>query len=209
MVSLQDVSDAVVLGNSTEVKDLVRQAIAGGIPPLQIIDEGLVPGIQFVGDQFETGEMFLAEMMLSAITMKAGMAVAQEQLKTGEYEPKATMVIGTVQGDLHDIGKNLVAALLECNGFEVIDLGVDVSAEKFVSAVKEHKPAFLGMSALITTCMIRMKDVIEALSEAGLRDGLRIVIGGAGASPGFASEIGADAYARNAAQGVKLCEGWV
>ena len=162
-----------------------------------------------VGDQFENGELFLPEMLLSALTVKAGMEVALEGLKEGEYEPKATMVIGTVKGDLHDIGKNLVTAVVEGNGFRVIDLGVDVGPEEFVSAVTEHEPEFLGLSALISTTTPGMKDVMDALVEAGLRNGLKVIIGGAPTSQGFASQIGADGYAREANMAVRVLEGWL
>lgn len=209
MASFQDIIDAVVAGDIGEMGDLTRQALDEGVPAMQVINEGMVAGLRVVGDRYEAGEMFLSEMLLSALTVKAGMEVAMEGLRKGEYQPKATMVLGTVRGDVHDIGKNLVGTVLECNGFEVVDLGVDVGPEKFVSAVREHKPEFLGMSALISTCTPEMKDVIEALTEAGLRDGLKIVIGGPPVSQDFASQIGADGYARDAPKGVKLLEGWL
>ena len=206
MEKLKDVMDAVVAGNIAETKDAVRQLLDKGITPGDVINRGLVAGLDVVGEQFGTGEMFLPEMILSAVAAREGIAIATKDMKKGQYKPKATMVLGTVKGDLHDIGKNLVALILRSRGFEVIDLGIDISDEQFVSAVREHKPEFLGMSCLMTTTMMAMKDVIDALTQAGLRDAVKVIVGGCPVTQGFASQIGADYYGRDAGSTAALLE---
>ena len=206
MQKLEAISNAVVIGKIGETKELVSKAVEEGIDAMQIINEGLASGLEVVGARFKSGEMFLAEMMMSAVAAKAGIEIATENFKKGEYKPKATMVLGTVKGDLHDIGKNLVALVLRSRGFEVIDLGVDVREEDFIDAVKKHNPAFLGISCLMTTTMQNMKDSIDALAEAGLRDTTKVVIGGCPVNHDFASQIGADGYARNAVEAIDLME---
>ena len=206
MQKLEAISNAVVIGKIGETKELVSKAVEEGIDAMQIINEGLASGLEVVGARFKSGEMFLAEMMMSAVAAKAGIEIATENCKKGEYKPKATMVLGTVKGDLQDIGKNLVALVLRSRGFEVIDLGVDVREEDFIDAVKKHNPAFLGISCLMTTTMQNMKDSIDALAEAGLRDTTKVVIGGCPVNHDFASQIGADGYARNAVEAIDLME---
>ena len=206
MEKLKDVIDNVVAGNIGETKDVVRQALDKGTTPMDVINKGLVAGLDVVGEQFANGDMFLPEMMLSAVAAREGIAIATKDMKKGQYKPKATMVLGTVKGDLHDIGKNLVALILRSRGFEVIDLGIDISHEQFVSAVREHKPEFLGLSCLMTTTMMAMKDVIDALTKAGLRDAVKVVIGGCPVTQGFASQIGADYYGRDAGSAAALLE---
>jgi len=203
---LSDVIDSVVVGNISETKEAVRRALDGRVTAMEIIDKGLVAGLDVVGDRFATGEMFLPEMILSAIAVRGGIEVATEGLKIGEYKPKATMVIGTVKGDLHDIGKNLVVLILRCRGFEVIDLGVDVHEGEFISVARERKAEFLGMSCLMTTTMISMKNVMAALSEAKLRDTVKVIIGGCSVTQDFASQIGADGCARDAVAAAILAE---
>lgn len=207
MERLTDIVDAVVAGNIGETKDVVRQALDTGVAPMQVINEGLVAGLDVVGERFTTGEMFVPEMMVSAIAAQGGMELAIEGMKIGEYQPKSTLVIGTVKGDLHSIGKNLVALVLRCRGFKVIDLGVDVDEEAFISAVREHKPEFLGMSCLMTTTMMGMKDVIVGLTRAGLRDTVTVVVGGCPVSQEFATQIKADYCGRNAGSTAVLLEG--
>lgn len=207
MGSLTDIVDAVVAGNIGETKDVVRQALDRGVAPMQVINEGLVAGLDVVGERFATGEMFVPEMMVSAIAAQGGMELATEGMKIGEYQPKATMVIGTVKGDLHNIGKNLVALLLRCRGFKVMDLGVDVDEEAFINAVREYKPDFLGMSCLMTVTMMGMKDIILGLTEAGLRDTVRVLVGGCPVTQEFATQIGADYYGRDAGSTAVLLEG--
>lgn len=206
MQKLEAISNAVVIGKIGETKELVSKAVEEGIDAMQIINEGLASGLEVVGARFKSGETFLAEMMMSAVAAKAGIEIATENFKKGEYKHKATMVLGTVKGDLHDIGKNLVALVLRSRGFEVIDLGVDVREEDFIDAVKKHNPAFLGISCLMTTTMQNMKDSIDALAKAGLRDNIKVVIGGCPVNQDFASQIGADGYARNAVEAIDLVE---
>lgn len=208
-ISLKDIINAVANGNIDETRDLTRQALDEGIAPMTVINEGLVAGLKLVGEQFENGTSFLPELLLSAIAGKAGIELVTEDLRKSNYTPKGTMVLGTVAGDVHDIGKDLVATILESNGYNVVNLGVDVSPEKFVTAIKDYKPEFLGMSCLISTCMPAMKTTIDAVVDAGLRNGLRIVIGGAPVTQEYASQIGADGYALDAYKGVKLLDGWI
>lgn len=206
MEELKDIMDAVVAGNIAETKEAVRQALGKGVAPMDVIDKGMVAGLDVVGEQFVVGEMFLPEMMLSAVAAREGIAIATEGMEKGQYKPKATMVLGTVKGDLHDIGKNMVALILRSRGFEVVDLGVDVHKEQFISAVREHKPEILGMSCLMTVTMVGMKDVISALTEAGLRNTTKIIVGGCPVSQEFASQIGADYYSRDAGSTAALLE---
>ena len=196
----------MVAGNIAGTKEAVSKALTKGIAPLDIINNGMVAGLDVVGEQFAAGEMFLPEMMLSAVAAREGMAIATEGIDKGQLKPKATMVIGTVKGDLHDIGKNLVALILNSRGFDVIDIGVDVPEEQFVNAVREHKPDILGMSCLMTTTMVGMKDVINALIKAGVRDKVKVIVGGAPVNQEFASQIGADYYSRDAGSTGALLE---
>jgi 5-methyltetrahydrofolate--homocysteine methyltransferase len=206
MVELKDIMGAVMAGNIAETKDAVRLALGKGITPMDIIDKGMVAGLDIIGERFAAGETFLPEMMLSAITAREGIAIATEGLEKGQYKPKATMVLGTVKGDLHDIGKNLITLILRSRGFEVIDLGVDIHKEQFISAIREHKPEILGMSCLMTATMIGMKDVISALKETGLRNTVKVIVGGCPVSHEFASQIGADYYSRDAGSTAVLLE---
>ena len=206
MEKLKDIIDAVVSGNIGETKDAVRLALDKGTSSIDIIDKGLVAGLDVVGEQFANGEKFLPEMMLSAIAAREGIDIAMAGIEKGQYKPRATVVLGTVKGDLHDIGKNLVALILRSRGFKVVDLGIDVHEEQFISAVREHQPEILGMSSLLTTTMIGMKDVINALIEAGLRDKTKIIVGGAPVNQEFTSQIGADYYCRDAGTTAALLE---
>ena len=206
MEKLKDVMNAVVAGNIGETKDAVHHALDKGTTPMDVINKGLVAGLDVVGEQFANGETFLPEMMLSAVAAREGIAVAMEGMKKGQYKPKATMVLGTVKGDLHDMGKNLVALVLRTRGFKVIDLGIDIHEEQFISAVREHKAELLGMSCLMTTTMMGMKDVINALTEAGLRNTVKVIIGGCPVTQGFVSQIGADYYGHDAASTAALLE---
>ena len=206
MEKLSEIIDAVVDGNISGTEDAVRQALDKKVDAMQIINEGLVAGLDVVGSRFATGQIFLPEMMLSAVAVRGSIEVATKGMEIGRYKPKATMVLGTVKEDLHDIGKNLVALILRCRGFEVIDLGVDIHEDEFISAVREHKPEFLGLSCLMTTTMMGMNGVINTLTEAGLRDSVKVLVGGASVTQDFASQIGADGYARNAAEAAVLLE---
>ena len=202
---MQKIQEAVVAGKIKETEDLVRKAVSEGMNTMQIINEGLVGGLKLVGDRYSAGEMFLPEMLLSALASKAGIAVATIDSKA-QVSIKGTMVLGTVEGDLHDIGKNLLSLILKARGFEVIDLGVDVSIEKFINSVEEHKPEFLGLSCLMTTTMPTMEDTIVAFTKAGLRDTVKVLIGGCPVTQDFATQIGADGFARDAAAAANLLE---
>ncbi len=195
-------SEAVLGGDLKDIKKLTQTALDAGLPPQQIMDQGLLPGMDEVGQRFKVGAMFIPEVLLSAKTMTAAMEVLKPHLATSQSSGRGTVVIGTVQGDLHNIGKNLVAMMLEGAGFTVVDLGIDVKPQAFVEAAKQHKPQLLGMSALLTTTMPRMSDTIRALREAGIRDQIKIMVGGAPVTEDFVARIGADAYAPNAASAV-------
>jgi 5-methyltetrahydrofolate--homocysteine methyltransferase len=205
MFNFADLSQAVIAGQEARVKELTQAAINSGADPLAIINEGLIAGMNVVGASFKSGQMFVPEVLMSARTMSAGMELVKPLLGGQEAPSAGKVVIGTVKGDLHDLGKNLVAMMLESGGFNVVNLGIDLAPEKFVQAVKDYQPQVVGLSALLTTTMLVMKDVIELLKEEGLRDKVRVVIGGAPISYDFASEIGADGFAPDAASAVELC----
>jgi 5-methyltetrahydrofolate--homocysteine methyltransferase len=198
MTTLDDLRQNVIDGNAASVPDLVKQAMSEGAPPDKILNQGLISGMAEVGRLFEEGEFFVPEMLIAARAMKAGLALLRPHLAAANVKAVGKVILGTVQGDLHDIGKNLVGMMLEGAGFEVIDLGTDVSPDKFVAAVKEHKPDLVGCSALLTTTMPKMKTTIEALTEAGLRGSVKVMIGGAPVTEKYAAEIGADLYAPDA-----------
>lgn len=206
MEALKSIIEAVVAGSTSEIEELVRQALGKDISPMDIIEEGIVPGLDQVGEQFAREEIFLPDLLLSSIAAREGTATAMARMEKGQYKPKATMVLGTVKGDVHNIGKDIVATILRSRGFEVIDLGVDVHEEQFISAVKEHNPDILGISCLMTTTMMGMKNVISALVESGLRDTVKVIVGGCPVSQAFASEIGADYYGLNAGSTAALLE---
>lgn len=209
MEKLTDIADSVVAGNIDETREAVRRALNKGIAPMQVINQGLVLGLDVVGEKFSTGEMFLPELMLSAIAAREGIQIATEGMRVGEYQPKATIVLGTVKGDVHDVGKNLVALVLKSRGFDVIDLGVDVHEKDFINAVKERQPEFLGMSALLASTMREMATVVAALQEHGLRNKVKVIVGGAPVTQEFTSQIGADYYGRDAGSTAVLLEGLV
>lgn len=204
MSNFEALNQAVISGQDQQVKELAQQAVDAGVKPLDIINEGLIKGMNVVGQRFKVGDMFVPEVLMSARAMAAGMEVVKPLLLDGEITNKGTVVIGTVKGDLHDIGKNLVGMMLESSGYKVIDLGTDTDPEAFVNAVKENNAKVLGLSALLTTTMLAMKETIEALEEAGLRDQVKVMIGGAPITQEFADEIGADGYAPDAASAVDL-----
>jgi len=199
MSILDDLRKSVINGDLIATQDLVQAALAENLPPEKILTDGLIAAMNDVGRLFEDGEFFIPEMLVSARAMKGGLAILRPKLAAEDIQPIGRVVIGTAQGDLHDIGKNLVGMMLEGAGFEVIDLGVDVSPEKYVAAVKEHQPDLLGISALLTTTMPRMRDVLLALQATGLRETVKVMIGGAPLTAQYASDIGADIYAPDAA----------
>ena len=202
-------SEAVLGGDLKNIKKLTQTALDGGSSAQQVLDLGLLPGMDEVGKLFKTGAMFIPEVLLSAKTMAAAMEVLKPLLAKTEGGGRGTVVIGTVQGDLHNIGKNLVAMMLEGAGFTVVDLGIDVKPQAFLDAVKQHKPQLLGMSALLTTTMPYMKVVIDRMKERGVRDNYIVLVGGAPLNEEFSRSIGADAYAANAGTAVDVAKALV
>jgi 5-methyltetrahydrofolate--homocysteine methyltransferase len=196
-------------GKFRETPGLTQQALDEGLKPGQILQDGLIAGMDEVGRDFKAGELFVPEVLVAAKSMHAAMDVLRPLLAGEEVPTRGKYVIGTVQGDLHDIGKNLVGMMLEGAGFEVIDLGTDISPQAFADAVKTHRPHLLGMSALLTTTMLAMKVVIDALGQAGLRDQVKVMVGGAPVTADFAQEIGADGYASDAAAAVDMARSLV
>ena len=205
MYNFADLLQAVIAGQESRVAELTQAAINGGAEPLAIINEGLIAGMNVVGASFKSGKMFVPEVLMSARSMRAGVELVKPLLVGQDVPSAGKVIIGTVKGDLHDLGKNLVAMMLESGGFNVVNLGIDLAPEKFVAAVKEYQPQVVGLSALLTTTMLVMKDVIELLKEEGLRDKVKVIVGGAPISYDFASEIGADGFAPDAASAVELC----
>ncbi len=199
MSILDDLCMTVINGDLNATQNLVQTALSENVPPEKILTDGLIAAMTEVGRMFENGEFYIPEMLISARAMKGGLAILRPQLAAANIQAIGKVVIGTVQGDLHDIGKNLVGMMLEGAGFEVIDLGSDVSSEKYVAAVKEHTPDLIGLSALLTTTMPRMKDVVLALRAADLRDKVKVMIGGAPVTEQYAADISADIYAQDAA----------
>ena len=201
---LQKIATDLYEGEDQEVAELVQEALDQGMTPDEILQEGLIAGMDEVGRDFKAGDLFVPEVLIAARAMHAGMNVLRPLLTETDAASAGKCVIGTVKGDLHDIGKNLVKMMLEGAGFETIDLGADAGPEAFVEAVREHRPQVIGMSALLTTTMVQMKATIEALEEAGLRGEVKVMAGGAPVTDAFAQEIGADAYAPDAATAVEV-----
>ena len=201
---IAEIGEATKNGDQAAVGELTRRALEAGLPVERIIQEGFIPTMAVVGDDFGAGRIYIPEMLIAARAMQAGMEVLKPLLVGGKVKSLAKVVIGTVQGDLHDIGKNLVGMMLEGGGAEVIDLGVDVPPLKFVSAVAEHKAQIVALSALLTTTMPGIGQTIKALQEAGLRDSVKVLVGGAPVTEAFARQIGADGYGADAAAAVKL-----
>jgi 5-methyltetrahydrofolate--homocysteine methyltransferase len=199
MADLDNISIALQKGDANKVAELVKQALEENIVPKEVLENGLIKGMGIIGEKFKKNEVYVPEVLIAARAMHSGMDVLRPKLVETGVKNIGKVVIGTVKGDLHDIGKNLVKMMLEGVGFEVIDLGADVSADNFVVAVKEHQPDIIGMSALLTTTMINMAEVIKELKVAGLRSKVKIMIGGAPVTQNYAEQIGADCYAPDAA----------
>lgn len=197
------ISAAVTEGEDARAGELVTQALAAGLPPLEILQRGAVAGITKAGDLWRANEFFLPDVILAADAFKAGMAPLQPHLSKGGAPRLGKFVIGVVQGDMHDLGKSLVGAMLTSVGFEVIDLGIDVPAAKFVEAVKEQRPAILGLGAYMTTTMLEMKGIIAELEAQGLRKQVKVMVGGVPTSQEFADEVGADAWGKDALDTMK------
>ncbi|GAG60521.1 unnamed protein product [marine sediment metagenome] len=202
MVNLNDISEALQGGKANKVSELVKQSLNENIAPKKILEEGLIHGMSIIGKKFKKNEIYVPEVLIAARAMHAGMDILKPKLIESGVKNIGKVVMGTVKGDLHDIGKNLVEMMLEGAGFEVVDLGTDISTDKFVEAVKEHKPNIIGMSALLTTTMVNMVEVIKALDVAGLRDKVKIMVGGAPITQNYADQIGADGYSPDASSAV-------
>jgi len=196
--------DAIIEGNAPSAKALTQQALDAGADPQTLLSDAMIPAMDEVGRRFEANEYFVPELLIAARAMKGGLELLRPLLAQSGAQPAGKVVIGTVRGDLHDIGKNLVAAMLEGGGFEVVDLGVDVEPDKFVQGIREHEADVLALSALLTTTMPGMKSTIEALKGAGLREGVKVIIGGAPITQRYADEIGADGFSDNASGAVRL-----
>ena len=202
MIDLNAVSEALQRGEADQVSEFVKQALEENIVPKKILEEGLIKGMAVIGVKFKNNEVYVPEVLIAARAMNAGMDILKPKLTETGVKNIGKIVIGTVSGDLHDIGKNLVRMMLEGAGFEVIDLGTDVTANQFVNAIKEHQPNILCMSALLTTTMVNMAEVIKAIETAGLREQVKVMIGGAPITQNYAEQITADGYSPDAATAV-------
>ena len=202
MIDLNAVSEALQRGDADQVSEFVKQALEENIVPKKILEEGLIKGMAVIGVKFKNNEVYVPEVLIAARAMNAGMDILKPKLTETGVKNIGKIVIGTVSGDLHDIGKNLVRMMLEGAGFEVIDLGTDVTANQFVNAIKEHQPNILCMSALLTTTMVNMAEVIKAIETAGLREQVKVMIGGAPITQNYAEQITADGYSPDAATAV-------
>jgi len=209
VTDLKQLYESILRGDVGAARETAQQALDGGVDAEVLVERYMTPAMDEVGRLYEKNEYFVPELLISSRAMKAALSVVQSGLASKGSRPTGAVVIGTVAGDLHDIGKNLVAAMLEGAGFAIHDLGVDVPAERFVSAVKEHRPDIVAISALLSTTMAGMKNVLQALEQAGLRKAVKVMIGGAPITPEFASEIGADGYSDNAAGAVREARKWV
>ena len=206
MPDLKELYDAVVRGDARTTQAITQQALAEGVDPLKLVNECMIPAMDEVGRRFECNEYFVPELLISARAMKSALELVRPILTARGDEPMGRVAIGTVRGDLHDIGKNLVASLLEGGGFEVIDLGVNVAPERFIATITEKQANIVAMSALLTTTMPAMKTTIEGLRQAGVRDKVKVLIGGAPITQQYADEIGADGYSESAVGAVALAK---
>ncbi len=204
MKVLAEIKQSVIAGKAEEVREFCRRALESGTAPMTVINDGLIEGMTVVGQRFKANEIYVPEVLLSSRAMNFGLEVIKPHLGSGAQESAIKIVMGTVKDDIHDIGKNMVNMMMEGAGIEVIDLGVDVSAEKFVEAVEKHQPVALGMSALLTTTMPNFQEVIDGLEKAGLRDKVKVLIGGAPVTQAYADEIGADGYGADAVTAVQI-----
>jgi corrinoid protein of di/trimethylamine methyltransferase len=204
MSDTAELYDAILKGNAKKAEEVTKAALAAGVDPSQLVQKYMIPAMDEVGKRFECNDYFVPELLIAARAMKTSLALIAPHLARVGAEPAGRVVIGTVQGDLHDIGKNLVASMLEGGGFEVVDLGVDVPPQTFVEAAQQKEGTIVALSALLTTTMVMMKTVIEALAKAGVRDKTRVMIGGAPITQQYADEIGADGYGENASSAVAL-----
>jgi len=206
MSELSKITQTLMEGDGQTLVTLVTEALEEGRAASEILNDELIGGMDMIGEKMGNGEMFIPEVLMTARAMSGAVEILKPHLAEGESSSAGTIVVGTVKGDLHDIGKNLVVMMLESAGFEVIDLGVDVEPEIFVEAIKENKPDILGLSALLTTTMPMMKKTVESVHDAGIRENLKIMIGGAPVNQEFADEIGADAYAPDAGSACRMAK---
>ncbi|HVM62653.1 MAG TPA: corrinoid protein [Verrucomicrobiae bacterium] len=204
MPDLQLLYDAILRGDAKTAKETTEEALAAGVEPFKLVQEWMVPAMAEVGRRFECSEYFVPELLLSARAMKTSLELIRPRLVASGAQPVGRVVIGTVQGDLHDIGKNLVAAMLEGGGFEVTDLGVNVTPDRFLASIKDKNAQIVALSALLTTTMPAMKTTIDALKQAGVRDRVKVLVGGAPITQKYADEIGADGYGETASSAVAL-----
>lgn len=205
MSTLEDLKTAVINGKRKDVKIIVPELLESGIEPTSLLQDALIPAMAIVGERFKNNEVFVPEMLVSARAMKQAMAIIEPKLLEAGISPEYTAVIGTVEGDLHDIGKNLVATMWKGTGFDVIDLGVNVPAAKFLEAIDEHKPQIVGLSTLLTTTMPAMKETVAAIRDAG-HSQIKILIGGAPITQSYADEIGADGFSKDAGSAVDIAK---
>jgi 5-methyltetrahydrofolate--homocysteine methyltransferase len=201
MSTLEDLKTAVINGKRKDVKTIVPELLEAGANPIELLEQAMIPAMAIVGEKFKKNEIFVPEMLVSARAMKEAMKILEPALLEAGVRPEHTAIIGTVEGDLHDIGKNLVATMWKGAGFEVHDLGVNVTVDTFIEAIKAHKPKIVGLSALLTTTMPAMRDTVRAIRDAGY-DNIKILVGGAPITQTYADEIGADGYSRDAASAV-------
>jgi 5-methyltetrahydrofolate--homocysteine methyltransferase len=206
---IQEIYQGVLDGQTAVVQQKVQAALAANFPASTILNEGMIAAMAQVGQLFEDGEYFVPEMLISARAMQAGLTLLKPALKSEDVKSSGKVIIGTVKGDLHDIGKNLVAMMMEGAGFEIFDLGTDVSAEKFIAAIHAHQPEIIAMSALLTTTMPNMVATIQALNEAGLRSQVKVMVGGAPVTENYARQIGADGFAPDASRAVAVAKSLV
>jgi 5-methyltetrahydrofolate--homocysteine methyltransferase len=204
MSKLQSITETLITGDADTLKKRVQEALDAGVSADEILQKGLITGMDIVGEKMESGEMFIPEVLMAGRAMSLSVDILKPMLAEGQSSSAGKVIIGTVKGDLHDIGKNLVVMMIESVGFEVIDLGVDVEPEIFVETIREHQPDIVGISALLTTTMPMMQKTIESIEASGLRKNLKIIVGGAPVNQAFADEIGADAFAPDAGAASKM-----
>lgn len=207
--ALERLKEAVLKFDVDVVKQACSDALQQGISAYEIVTEGMAKGMEAVGEKYERGEFFLSELIMAGETMKEGMKILEPHLAAEGKSGREKVVLGTVEGDLHDIGKNIVASLLRGAGFGVADLGADVSPRRFLEVVEKSNGQIVGMSALLTTTMVKMADTIKTFVDAGVRDGVKIILGGAPLNSAYATKIGADAAANDAIRGVAICREWM
>jgi len=205
---LEKFKQSIIDLNLDQALDMTKEALKSGVPPYEIMD-AMRSASNVVGQKFESCEYFISELVIAGTIMKAASDLLKPHIASGEAKYRGKVVIGSAPGDLHDIGKNLVVVSLMGAGFEVVDLGIDVPADKFVKAAKDEAPNIIGISALTSTTMMRIKEVLEALKSASIREKVKVILGGAPLTEEFAKSVGADAYARDVVNGIKVCEGWI